>query len=132
MATMNATLRLVLQHASDTGEAPEKTLDTDGIDRVGLALRDYEDVMPGRRIRLAAAADDQAVTFTNAVGLVIVSHDYPFKLRLAAGETLMENLRAFVVWADDADDGIVQTSCLLTGNGTYAADLEVWIIEAAP
>jgi hypothetical protein len=129
MATMNSALRIVLQHMNDTGDTAAKSLDTDEIDQAGLTLSGYEDLTPGRRIRLGASAADQAVAFTDALGILIVSHDYPFSLRLAAGETLLTNLRAFVVWADDTDDGVHQTSCLLTGNGSYAADLEAWIIE---
>lgn len=129
MPTMNAALRIVTEHMNDTGDSAAKSLDSDQVNRGGLTLSGYEDATPGRRIRLGTAAADQALSFTDAIAIVIVSHDYPFSLRLAAGETLLTNLRAFVVWADDTDDGVHQTSCLLTGNGTYAADLEVWIIE---
>ena len=129
MATKEAALRIVLQHLNDTGESPEKALDTDIIDQAGLVLSEYTDLTPGRRVLLAAAAADQAITFTNAIALVIVSHDNAFKLRLAAGETLLTNLRAFVVWADDEDDAVKATSVLLTGNGVTTADLELWIIE---
>ena len=129
MATMKAALRIVLQHLNDTGESPEKSIDTDSIDRAGLTLSGYEAITPGSRIKLAAAAAYQAVTFTDAIAIVIVSRDYPFSLRLAAAETLMENLRAFLVFADDTLDGVITTSFLLTGNGDNTADLEIWIIE---
>lgn len=123
MATKSATLRTLLTAVNDAGEEPEKSLDE------SFVLASFTDFTPGRRIRLAAAAADQAVTFTDAIALLVVSHDYPFSLRLAAAETLLENLRSFLVWADDEDSGVHQTSVLLTGNGTNVADLEVWIIE---
>lgn len=121
--------RTVIELANDSGEPPEKSLDTAGIDRYALLLAGFTDVTPGRRIRLAAAAADQALTFTAAVAIVIVSHDYPFSLRLAAGETLLGNLREFKVWCDDTADAAAVTSVLLTGNGDNVADLEVWIVE---
>lgn len=129
MATMSAALRIVLQHLNDTGESPEKSIDTDSIDQAGLTLSDYDALTPGARIKLAPAAADQAVLFTDAIAILIVSRDYSFSLRLAAAETLLENLRAFLVWANDTDTGIHQVSCLLTGNGADTANLEIWIIE---
>lgn len=124
MATKSASLRLILEALNDTGEAAEKELDTT------KDLDSYTDITPGRRIALAAAAADQAVAFTDAIGIVLVSHDNPFSLRLAAGETLLEDLTVFVVWGSATDDGVHQTSVLLTGNGDNIADIEVWIIEA--
>lgn len=128
-ATMNAAFRLVLQHMNDTGESPEKTLDTDLLDRSGLVLSGYEDITPGKRIRLTPAAADQAVTFTDALLVAIISRDYPFSWRAGLGETLFENVRFMVVGGYDTTAGVAQTSVLLSGNGTNEADLEIWIIE---
>ena len=50
-------------------------------------------------------------------------------MRVASGETLLTNLRAFMVWADDTADGILQTSVLVTGNGATTANLTVVVIE---
>lgn len=121
--------RTVLEHEEAAGEAAEKTLDTNMIGPAGLSLSDYTDITPGKRVLLAPAAADQALGFTNACALLIVSRDYPFSLRLAAGETLMSNLRKFELFADDTDDGILEGPVLLTGNGTNQASLEVWIVE---
>lgn len=127
--TLNAALRLVVEHANDTGESPEKTLDTKALDRAGLVLSGYDSITPGKRLKLAPTDDDVEVTFTAAIGIVIVSRDYSFKLRHAVGETLLGNLRAYVVWAADIDTEIATTSVLLTGNGADTSNLEIWIIE---
>ena len=127
--TQNAALRIVLQHMADTGESPEQSIDTDKIGRSGFTLSGYDDITPGRRLLLAVDADDQALAFDDAIGVLLVSRDYPFSLRLADGETLMTNLRAWLAFADDTDAGVLQTSVLLTGNGVNAANLEIWIIE---
>lgn len=119
-----ASLRLILDSLNAAGESPEKTLDET------LDLSGYKSITPGQRIALAAAASDEAVTFTDVIGLVVMSHDNPFSIRLAAGETLVANQRLFVIWANDEDTGAIQTSVLLTGNGVNEADIEVWKIEA--
>ena len=123
MVTKSASLRLGLEALNDVGEAPEK-----GVDET-LDLSGYTDLTPGRRIALDPAAVDQAVTFTDAIAILIVSHDYPFSLRLVAGQALLANLRVFLVWADDELDDAHSTSVLLTGNTLNVADLEVWILE---
>ncbi len=125
--TQNAALRLVLQHMNDTGEEAAQTLDTDGF-ATGIPLSGYTDFSV-RRIKLAVDADDQAVEFTAAIGVVVVSRDYAFSLRKADGETLFENLRLFVLWAADEDTEACTTSVLLTGNGDNVAAIEVWIFE---
>lgn len=119
-----ASLRLIVDSLNASGESPEKTLDE------VLDLAGYTGITPGRRLSLAAVAADQAVTFVGAIGLIIISHDNFFKLRLATGETLMTNLRLFVAWASDEDTALASTvNVLLTGNGTTTADIEIWIIE---
>jgi len=118
-----ATARLVVQSFNDTGEPAEKTLDET------LLLSGFYDITPGRRMYLAASASDTAVTFTDVIGLVLYSHSNPFKLRLADAETQLDNLRMFVVMADDEDDGAHQTSVLLSGNGSTPSDIEIWLIE---
>jgi hypothetical protein len=122
-AIRSATLRVIVDMQDDTGAAPSKSLDETGL----LTL--IKNATPGRRLILAPDADDEVVTFTNVAGLVIISHDYAFALRLAGGEALLDNLQMFVVWAKDTTAGAHTTSVLLTGNGTNEADLEIWIIE---
>lgn len=122
MATKSLTLALDLSQINDVGETPAKALIE------SFVLQGFTQFTTGR-IALAAAASDTAIAFTAAIAVIIVSHDNAFKLRIAAGETLLANLKAFVVYADDALDHVRATSVLLTGNGTTVADLEYWIVE---
>lgn len=128
-ATMNAAMRLVLQHMNDTGETPEKVMDTDQLDRAGLVLSGYKEIMAGRRLRLAPDAADYELQFTDVILIAIVSRDYPFSWRIADGETLHANVRVFVLAGADENTGVAQGHVLLTGNGTNEADLEIWLIE---
>lgn len=127
--SLSLSSRTVLLHEEESGAAAEKSLDTHTIGPAGLTLTGYTDITPGKRILLAPAADDVEVAFTHACALLIVSRDYPFSLRLAAGETLLTNVRKFELFADDTDDGVLEGPVLLTGNGTNQASLEVWIVE---
>jgi hypothetical protein len=79
-------------------------------------------------IVVAAAASDQAFTFTAGLLLILLS-DEPFALRLAAGETLLENLRAFVVCGADEDTSSISTSVLLSGNGDNETIVKALLIE---
>lgn len=121
--TQSVIARLILQHVSDTGETPEKEYDEE------YTLTGFADITPGRRLKLAAAAADQALTFTDVIGILITSRDNPFDLKVGAGETALTNLRSFFVLAEDTDDGVHQTSVLLSGNGSNESNLEIWLIE---
>jgi len=123
MPTKNLTLRTIISAANDLGEQPAKELDESlTVDGFTQWRVEY--------VQLAAAGADVAVAFTAAVALFVFSHDNPFSLRLAAGETLMGNLRQFgPIMCDDEDDEALTTSVLLTGNGVTPSDIEVWIVE---
>lgn len=124
MATKRLDARVILSLFDDTGESPAK-----GFDET-LSLSSFLDVTPGRRLTLAASADDQAFTFTSGAFLVIYSHTNSFKVRMAAGETLMSNLRLFgPVMVGAATNNALSTSVLLSGNGSTTADLEIWVVE---
>jgi|DEB0MinimDraft_6_1074348.scaffolds.fasta_scaffold09432_3 hypothetical protein len=120
--TQNAALRIVLELMNDEGSQASQTLDE------CFTLSGYT-VTRRQVVSLAPAAIDEAVTFTDAIALILVTKDYDFDLRMAAGETLLENLRFFTLWAYDTDEGVHQTSVLLTGNTTNTALVEVWTIE---
>ena len=122
-ATQSFLARLILQHIPDTGSAAEKEFDEE------LTLSGFDSLTPGQRLKLSNSATDQAVTFTDAIGVWIFSHDNPFDWRLAAGETLVENARLLFMMADDTDDGLHQISILLTGNTANDSNLEIWLIE---
>ena len=115
-------VRVILEMRGDTGQIAQKVLDKT------LSLSGFTDFSV-RSIQLGAAADDYALTFTNAVFLAIYSSNYPFSARLDTGETLIENARELILTADDTADGLIAGPILLTGNGTYPCDLECWIVE---
>lgn len=124
MATKNMTIRTIIQPANDTGAEPVATFDET------VSLSGYSDMTASRRMTLAAAGSDVAVTFTNAALLFIFSHDNKFSLRLGAGQTLLQNLKQFgPVVVNDATNSALATSVLLSGNGTTPSDLEIWITE---
>jgi len=123
MATKTLTTRSITSLANDTGHADEKDFDE------SLTISGFSDVTPGRRIKLAAAADDYVLSFTAGSYVHIFSHDNGFKVRLASAETLSGLLREFKIVAQNATNTALSTSILLTGNGTTTADLEVWIVE---
>jgi hypothetical protein len=127
--TPSLALRLILQYIADTGEAPSKEIDTQA-SPTPLVLDSFTDITPGRKLKLSPSADDQSLSFTNAAVLVIYSHDYPFGLRLADGETLVSNLRLFQFALDDVASAGLAGPVLLTGNGQNQADLEIWIVES--
>lgn len=78
-------------------------------------------------IVVASGAVDQALTFAPGLALVLLS-DEPFALRLAAGETLLENLRAYVVWGADQTESSIDTSVLLSGNGVNESIVKALVI----
>ncbi len=124
MATKQLEVRTVIAQRDDIGAVDSKDFDET------TTLASFLDVTPGRRITLAAAASDTAITFTNAAFFFIRSHTNSFKLRLAAGETLMSNLIQFgPIVSNVATNSSLATSVLLSGNGSTTADLEVWIVE---
>lgn len=125
MATL-ASLKIVAELQADSGLDPQCVLDSD--DHPGPFTLSGYDEKTEQTIALGPAAADQAVTFTAAAGLILVS-DQPFSLRLAGGETLLQNLRAFVVWADTVADAVHSTSVLLTGNGENTASIQLKLIE---
>lgn len=122
-----ASLRIMLDFLDDDGQKASESLDTDrltgGVLLAGYTAHDVKSLL------LPAAATDQAVTFTDCIGIVIVTEDFEFSARLVAGQQLMANLRCFVAWAHDTAAGIWTTSILLTGNTVTPSDLRIYIIE---
>lgn len=134
--TQAAALRVILTHINDTGD--ENRVLVDSSESSTLPTMDGFEDLTVKRLRLSPTADDQVVTFTRAAGLVVVAKDYPFYYRLAAGETLVgPTLVATLIWGDDpaVNDNTapaqgLETSVLLTGNGSNEADLFVGVIES--
>lgn len=119
---MTNDIELRATHADEDGASTSKTLD------LALALTGYTDFTV-RRILLAAGAVDQVLAFTGVVALILYSHDNPFKVRLAAGETLAPNTRLVVLYGHDEDEAVCSTSVLLSGNGTTPSSIEAWLVE---
>lgn len=123
MPTPSTTLRLLLSQLDDVGSPASKSFDKT------ITLAGLQQWTCARRLTLAAAGADVPLTFTDALQVVVYSHDNAFKLRLGAGETLLANLKVFAFATASTATGAKQTSVLLTGNGTTPSDIEVWISE---
>jgi hypothetical protein len=118
-------LQITASHYNNPGEEADKVLPFKAV------LSELGDATCARRLQLAAAADDLPVTFGEASALYLVSRNGErFGWRLAAGETLVENQLAFLSQTRRTTDASgLQTSILLTGNGSTICDLEIWIVE---
>jgi hypothetical protein len=127
MAQMQETLRIIAEIAQDAGAVPDCTVDTQNPPLGPLTLSGFK-VSALETVVLAPAAVDQVLMFTDVAMLLLLA-DQPFSLRLAAGETLVPNLRAFVVQTDQIANGALTTGVLLTGNGSNEAVIQVLRIE---
>lgn len=127
MAAPYAALRLIAEFFNDVGEEAADEIDTGQLPSP-LPLLSVTD-RNAKRHTLANGATDEALTFTSAVALIIVTTDYPFTVKRASGETAWTNVRSFCVWADDTDAAVATTSVLLSGNGANDAHLLIWVIE---
>lgn len=124
MATQSLTVRTILEKLDDVGESPSKDFDE------SLVLSGFEAGVFGQRLKLAPAASDQPLVIpTNALYVLLFSHDYSFKIRLAAGETLLTGLRSFGFTAYDTTVSSGIGTVYLTGNGSNAAHIEIWYAE---
>jgi len=132
VAAPEFTLRLLASLYADAGLAAEKELDTDDLPSSAgpIVLTGFQE-WAIKKVTLAVSVTDQAVTFTAAV-LIILLSDEPITVRLAAGETQLPNTRLFVVAADDSDDHVHSTSVLLSNPGANEAHVEAWFIEKKP
>jgi hypothetical protein len=126
---MIAALRLLYEMLPSQGASPGCSVDTDA-DPLGGGQLSLEGLDSARNetILLASGASEQAVTFTDAVAIILIGSG-PFSLRRATGETPFTNLRTFVVWADDTNDGVATTSVLLDGNGANQVTIQAIVVE---
>ena len=116
--------RFIIEHLNNPGESADKRFDDCAF------LTGLQDLVASRRLVLLAAAVNQALTFTAPAAIFIFSRNgQRFNLRMASGETLITNLKAFSLVSDDITRGVATTSLLLTGNGVNNSDLEIWIVE---
>jgi len=126
--TPEITVRLLAQAYNDTGEEAAAILDET------LLCQGFGQRTIGRRIYVEPADADASISLgTNAIGLILYSHQYEFSYRLLAGETLVGPTRlAVVAWNDDTDTGALPAAILLTGNGSNRAEVEMWVVLKAP
>ncbi len=128
MATRSAILRILAQIVEDTGNEAGVDLDSDamgGIPSLLLTGIEEDDI---KTIRLGPNATNQAVAWTDAV-MVLLFSDIAIDLRLAGGESLVENVRFFGFCTADLDDGAHQSGILLSGRGDATATVKILIVE---
>lgn len=116
-------LRLIAELVRVSGEAPRDTEDlTVEIDGFKIQNR--------KTVTLAPADTDTLISFTDASAILVLTHDaYPFRLRLADGETLIDNLFVFVAGGNDKSKSALSDGVLLSGNTTNTVQVEIWVIE---
>ena len=126
---MIVSLRLLAEIVAQIGATPGCQIDTDE-DPLGGGVLSLNGIQQHsvETILVPAAASEQAVTFTDACMVLLIGSG-PFDLRRATGETPFTNLRAFLVFADDTDDGVATTSILLDGNGVNQTTISAIIVE---
>lgn len=79
---------------------------------------------------LGAAASDEVHALPACTALLIVSKDYPFSMKLRSGETAMAGLRMFALSGEEADTAALASgNALLSGNGSNAARIEIWVVR---
>lgn len=123
----SAALELLAEVQDATGIDPSVVIDTQdwpGPLTIEGWKRKREVTIP-----LAAAATDEAFALNDAIVVLLVS-DQPFYLRLAAGETQLGPMRAFLVWGKDELTAASPTvSFLLSGNDTNEAIIRGLVLE---
>ncbi len=128
MSTPQFKLRVIASVAPDIGEEPSILIDTDLI--LPLALAGF----PGWKqvqVQVPVSAVDQAVTFTDAVALIVLS-DQPISVKTKAGET-PGTAQLFHSWcAKDATHACSPAGAggiLLSNPGTAIANVTILVIE---
>jgi len=122
MATKWVNVRIIVTLQDDTGEEPVTSIDETYSQSAFLV--EHVDTE-----QIATAASDQASLFTDASALIYASKDNSFDLRLAAGETLLEDLVFFAAVSNNVANGVHQTSVLLSGNGINNASVRSVRVE---
>lgn len=129
MATKSIEVQIIIRQADDEGDVPQKVFDQT------YTLAGFTQCKPGERVRVASDADDLALAHSTPSLVLAASHDYPFSLRLADGETLLTDLSLFLAVGYQSttamNDILATASVLVTGNGSDAADVEHWTVKQA-
>jgi len=121
----SASLQLVAKFVEDAGQDDDKRLDV-----ASIALSSLRGLTV-KRLRLSSTDTDIALAASQPnVAVIVFSHDNPFKLRIAANETQLDNIRFYCHWSDDETTQVhAGTGLLVDGNGDTNSDLEVWVID---
>lgn len=131
--TQQATLGLIVKLFRDVGAQAEAGINTNQAPNTDLQLSGFK-VRRLEHVLLEASAVDQALAFTNAAWIVLLS-DSAFSVRAAAGETEMggtDGLHLFVLaGVNERSPGVLQTSVLLTNRSGSEALVQALIIEAS-
>ncbi len=129
MATKAITVRVIVESVDDEGEVPKKLFDE------RYTLSGYTNVTPGLRQRVSAAASDVEFAHTTPAMIMVASHDNPVTIKLAAGETEIEDCMLLLAVANQSTTAMGQlvatTEVLVSGNGNDAADIEHWTVTKA-
>lgn len=129
MATPEIRIYVRADMVNDEGEVPSKTLEW------SRTLSGFNTVTPGARRRLASDAADVELTHDEPALVLVASHDNPFALKLADGETVIDDCMLFLAVAYQTTTAMGQllatTEVLVSGNGTDAANLEHWHAKQA-
>lgn len=128
MPTPTFNLRITASLSEDLGAEPVIAIDTAVLMPLGLGLGGF----PGwrhQRVQVPAAAVDQAITFTDAV-LLLVFSDQPISIKTKTGETAALN-QVFHGWcAKDATHAVSPAAGILVSNpGASVANVDVLVIE---
>lgn len=129
MATKAITVRVIVESVDDEGEVPKKLFDE------SYTLSGYTNLTPGLQQRVGAAAADVELAHTTPAMVMVASHDNPVTIKLAAGETELEDCVLFLAVAHQSTTAMGQlvatTEVLVSGNGQDAADIEHWTVKKA-
>lgn len=127
-AIQQATLRQIVTLLDDAGQEGCDAIDT-GTDPFGpITIQGYK-IASRSTVVLPVGAVDKFLGFVDATMLVLYGSGR-FSLRLAAGETLLTNLRLFAVAGQENDEGVISSSVLITAVETSEVTLRVVVVEA--
>jgi len=112
MATKTAEARALLTVSPDTDDPPICSLDTGELPSALPDLSDFR-ISTVQMAWSPANQTDLSIEQSNNVAVLLLA-DQPFSLRYKAGETLLENLRAHLVWAHDLDTAVISEEPLVS------------------
>lgn len=120
----SAAFRFLVDLFSDLGRDSSFHLDTNE-DASPLLLENFKECTQQKKV-IGPAEVDIAVAIPEDIIALVVYSDQPIKMRLAAAETQMNNMRLFTAIGDDELDTLLASgSILLSGNGSNEAIVRI-------